>query len=326
VKLLECIPNISEGRNEATIGAIASAISFVSGVKLLHTDTGYDANRTVFTFVGEPEAVLKAAFEMYKTAHQRIDMRQHQGTHPRQGAVDVCPFVPLGQTPMLEAIDIASRLAYMLETELNIPGYYYGYNATWPDHINLAYLRKGGYEALPQKFDDIPLDFGHKDNWEKSGVTVIGARKLLVAYNINLATKDVTIAKKIAGIIRQSGTIRLSSTGARLETPGRLAGVRAIGWYIKDFDRVQVSCNLTDLDLCGMLDVFTAVREEAEKWDTSVTGSELVGLAPLAEFEKAGQHFEPDANDPVAAAIRGLGLDEIKPFNAEAKILEKLLA
>ncbi len=323
MKLLECIPNISEGRDETIINAVAQAIQSVEGVKLLHADSGYAANRTVFTFVGEPEAVLKAAFELYKKAVELIDMRKHTGTHPRQGAVDVCPFVPLQGTPMLEAIDIASRLAFMLESEFNIPGYFYAFNASWPDHVNLSYLRKGEYEALPGKMGEIPLDFGDWENWEKSGATVIGARNLLVAYNINLATKDVDVAKKIAGIIRQSGTIRLSSTGERLGTPGKLAGVRAIGWYIKDFDRVQVSCNLTDLSLSSMLDVFLAVKREAEKLGVTVTGSELIGLAPISEFEKAAAYFEPNTSDPIKAAINGFGLDEIKPFDPGQKIIEK---
>ncbi len=326
MKLLECIPNISEGKDKAIINAVANAISSTEGVKLLHTDSGYAANRTVFTFVGEPEAVLKAAFELYKKAMELIDMRQHTGTHPRQGAVDVCPFVPLQGTPMLEAIAIASRLAFMLENELNIPGYYYGFNATWPDHTNLSFLRKGEYESLPAKFKEMPIDFGNADNWQKSGVTVIGARNLLVAYNINLSTQDVAVAKKIAGIIRQSGTIRLSSTGERLGTAGKLAGVRAIGWYIKDFDRVQVSCNLTDLSLSSMLDVFLAVKEEAEKLGTTVTGSELIGLAPISEFEKAAAYFEPNSSDPIKTAVKSFGLDEIKPFDPNQKIIEKLLA
>lgn len=325
MKLLECIPNISEGRDKTIINAVAQAIKSVEGVKLLHTDSGYAANRTVFTFVGEPEAVLKAAFELYKVSLNLIDMSKHTGTHPRMGAVDVCPFVPLQGTPMLEAIDIASRLAFMLESEFNIPGYYYGFNASWPDHVNLSYLRKGEYETLPGKMAEMPLDFGNWENWEKSGATVIGARNLLVAYNINLSTKDVAIAKTIAAIIRQSGTIRLSSTGERLGTAGKLAGVRAIGWYIKDFDRVQVSCNLTDLSLSSMLDVFLAVKEEAEKLGITVTGSELIGLAPISEFEKAAAHFEPNSSNLIKAAIKGLGLDEIKPFDPNQKIIEKLL-
>ncbi len=326
MKLLECIPNVSEGRDEFIINAIVESIQSVTGIRLLHTDVGHAANRTVFTFVGEPEDVLEAAFRMYQKCVELIDMSQHTGTHPRQGVVDVCPFVPLVETPMLEAIDIASRLALRLEEELDLPGYYYGYNATWPERVSLFYLRKGEYEALPAKLEQLPLDFGNPANWKKSGVTVIGARNLLVAYNINLATNEVAIARKIAGIVRQSGTIKLSSTGERLNTPGRLAGVKAIGWYIKDFDKVQVSCNLTDLSLCSMLEVYLAVKEEAEKLGTTVTGSELIGLAPISEFEKAAAYFEPGSHDPVKAAIKGLGLDEIKAFDPDKKIIEKLLA
>lgn len=316
MQILECIPNVSEGRRPEVIQALAKAITSVEGVKLLHIDTGYAANRAVFTFAGKPEPVLKAAFALYQKATELIDMSTHEGTHPRQGAVDVCPFVPLRGMTMNDAIDIASRLAFRIEDELNIPGYYYAFSATWPERRNLAYLRKGGYESLPAKLETLTPGFGNAENWKKSGVTTIGARYLLVAYNINLETKDVSIAKKIAGIIRESGT------GGRA---GKLKSVKAIGWYIKDFDKVQVSCNLTLLQEAGMLDVFLAVKEEAEKLGTLVTGSELIGLAPLSEFEKAGSYFNPDSMNPVQDAITGLGLDEIKPFEPQQKIIEYLL-
>ncbi len=316
MKILECIPNVSEGRNQKVIDSLTAAITSVEGVKLLHTDTGHAANRTVFTFAGPPEPVLKAAFALYQKSVELIDMRSHQGTHPRQGAVDVCPFVPIRDISMNEVIDLTQRLSCMLEEAFDIPGYYYGFSATWPERQNLSFLRKGEYESLPEKFTSLPPDFGNPENWQKSGITTIGGRYLLVAYNINLQTKDMGIARKIAGIIRESG-----ASGRA----GKLKSVKAIGWYIEDFDKVQVSCNLTDLSQAGMLDVFIAISEEAQKLGTAVTGSELIGLAPLSEFEKAGQYFEPQSEDRVKAAIKGLGLSDIKPFDPQQKIIDYLI-
>lgn len=329
MKILECVPNISEGREPYIIEAIAQSIRSVEGVKLLHVDIGLAANRTVYTFAGEPEAVLEAAFQMYLKAYELIDMSKHQGTHPRQGAVDVCPFIPLKGLTMNEVIDFTIRLALRLEEAINIPGYYYEYSAVQPERMNLAYLRKGQYESLPEKFNTFPPGFGDQKNWERFGVTVIGARRLLIAYNVNLNTKDVAIAKKIAANVRESGKWEVAESGERTKVFGKLKSVKGLGWYIEDFQKAQVSYNLTDINEAGMLDVFLATKEEAEKFGVKVTGSELVGLAPISEFHKAAQHFIPSHSfgddEAIAEAIKVLGLDELKPFDPDQKIIERLI-
>lgn len=329
MQLLECIPNLSEGRDPQIISQFAEAIKSVEGVKLLHTDTGMAAHRTVFTFVGQPEAVTEAAFRLYQKSVELIDMGQHTGTHPRQAAVDVCPLVPLRRMGMNDCINLAYRLGHRVGEELGIPGYFYGFAASQPEKMNLAYLRRGGYEALPKKFETLPPDFGKAENWQRSGATVIGCRKLLIAYNVNLNTRDVKVARQIAENLRESGKTSFNERGEKTQVRGRLKSVKGLGWYIDDFKKAQVSYNLTDTDQAGMLDVFLATREEAAKLGFSVTGSELVGLAPLSEFIKAGRYFLKDEQagekEAVDAAIRFLGLDELKPFEAEKKVLDLLL-
>lgn len=319
MELVECIPNVSEGRNQEVINALANAISATEGVQLLHVDSGYDANRTVFTFVGDVESVYEAALALYEKAFELIDMRKQKGTHPRMGAVDVCPFVPLKDCTSNTLIDMVMRLAYELSDSFGICGYYYEYSAVYYDRVNLATIRKGEYEALPQKFELMPPDFGTYTNWPNFGSTVIGVRKLLVAYNVNLDTKDVSFAKKIAQNLRTSGN------GIH-----KLAAAKAIGWYIKDFDRVQVSFNLTDLTKTGLIDAFNACKSEAHRLSCEVTGSELVGLVPESEFIKAYAHIKNTTPqntltiDQEELVIDYLGLREIKEFNSNLNIIERL--
>lgn len=329
MKILECVPNISEGRDAARIEAIAQCIHSVKGVNLLHIDSGLAANRTVYTFAGDPEAVMEAAFQMYLKAYELIDMSQHTGTHPRQGAVDVCPFIPLQGMETHEVIDMVFRLVTRLEETINIPGYYYEYSASTPERTNLAVLRKGQYESLPTKFDSLPPDFGDPQNWKRFGATVIGARRLLIAYNVNLNTKDVAIAKKIASNVRESGKWEIDNNGNRIKLMGKLKSVKGLGWYIEDFQKAQVSYNLTDISEAGMLDVFLATQQEAENLGVKVTGSELVGLAPISEFHKAAHYSHPEQtftdDQAITEAIKVLGLDELKPFDADKKIIERLV-
>ncbi len=329
-KLLECIPNASEGCNPKKIEEMAHAINKVNGVKLLHTDSGQAANRTVFTFAGKPEAVIEAAFELYRKAGELIDMSQHSGTHPRQGAVDVCPLVPLKGVTMEEVVDLTYRLGERIGGELGIPGYYYEYSAKDPQRKNLAALRKGEYESLPEKFNVFPPDFGKTDEviWKKSGVTVLGARKLLIAYNVNLNTREIAIARKIAARVRESGKLITQADGSKIRIRGKLQAVKGLGWYIEDFQKAQVSYNLTDVAQAGMLDVFLATQTEAERLGFEVTGSELIGLAPLSEFLKVGQYFYPaEIKEPVLikAAVKGLGLAELGVFDPHQKIIEYTL-
>ncbi len=315
--LIECVPNVSEGQNPEIINALAEAIQSVQDVKLLHIDSGYAANRTVFTFVGNPDSIAEAAFALYAKSLELIDMRKHKGTHPRLGAVDVCPFIPLSGISINHTIDIGVRLAHRLHGELGISTYYYAANALSMEKQSLAYIRKGEYESIASKVKEEPVDMGDLENLEKFGITTIGARRLMVAFNLNLETKDVFIAKKIAGVIRESGT---KNSGA-----GLLKGVKSIGWYIKDFDKVQVSCNLYNLEQNGLLEVYLAAESEAKKLGTTVTGTELIGLAPLSEFTKAGRHFASLHKGEIEAAIQGLGLNEIENFDPKKRIIEYLL-
>jgi len=326
MKLLECVSNLSEGRDERKMQLFADAIRSVKGVGLLHQDSGYAANRTVYTFAGDPESVIEAAYRLYSLAWNEIYMPLHQGTHPRQGAVDVCPLVPLQDMDLSEAKEWASLLAARIEKELGTPGYFYEANATAPERSNLAVLRKGEYEALPDKFHLLPPDFGDPNQWKRNGVTVLGARKLLIAYNVNLDTQDVSTAKAIAARVRESGQLKTGADGKKIREHGALKAVKGIGWYIEDFKKVQVSYNLTDLSVNGMLEVFLRTRQEAEKAGCTVSGSELIGLAPLSEFEKV-QHYLQSIHqaDSLMDAIQFLGLHELSPFDPEKKIIDLLM-
>lgn len=327
--LIECVPNISEGQDLEKIQRFAQTIESIPGVKLLNLDTGVSANRTVYTFVGTPEAVCEAAFQLFSTAKDLLDMRSHRGAHPRQGIIDICPLIPLEGISLEETTKFAARLANRISEELNLPLYLYEENASNPERKNLANLRRGEYESLPEKFKTLPTDFSNEEHWEKFGVCTIGARKLLVAFNINLDTNDINKAKAIAENVRESGKVVIDAYGKRERKPGKFKSVKAIGWYIKDFDKVQVSYNLTDISQAGILDVFLATQEEAGKIDCRVTGSELIGLAPLSEFRKAGTYFMGSipSTDPVLirSAIDRLGLSEIRPFISENKIIEHLI-
>lgn len=318
-RILECVPNISEGKDEDIILALANSIQSVNGVKLLHQDSGKAANRTVFTFAGEPKAVIEAAFNLYAKGLELIDMSQHSGTHPRQGAVDVCPLIPIKGLSINETTQLSYELGNRIGKELGIPGYYYEHSAKSPLNSNLADLRRGEYESLPAKFENLKVDFGetNSSSWKKSGATVIGARYQLIAYNVNLDTKDVTIAKRIAETIRESG-----KKGDKQK--GLLKSVKAIGWHIKDFNKVQVSCNLTNIQKNGILEVFLAIKQLAQKNNTQVTGSELIGLLPKNELERVNQHLKvTDLN--YTSAINFLGLNEIKPFEPQKRVIEYLL-
>ncbi|MGB0177373.1 MAG: glutamate formimidoyltransferase, partial [Owenweeksia sp.] len=308
------------------IKLFAEVIRSVQGVQLLHQDSGYAANRTVYTFAGNPEKVVEAAFRLYRSAWENITMPEHQGTHPRQGAVDVCPFIPLKDMSLEEAGNYATSLAKRLHEEIGVPGYFYEFNASAPERMNLAVLRKGEYEALPRKLDLLKPDFGNPDLWKPNGVTVVGARNLLVAYNVNLSTPEVSVARKIASIIRESGYIINDRNGDPVRKKGLLRSVKGIGWYIADFQKVQVSYNLTNLADNGILDVFLQTRKEAERMGCRVTGSELIGLAPLSEFEKVQAYLKSTAQaDSLLDATQFLGLHELTPFDPEKKIIDYLL-
>ena len=309
-QLIECVPNFSEGRNQQTIDAIADAIKSVANVKLMNIDVGIDANRTVYTFAGKPQAVLEAAYQAIKTAGERIDMRVHKGEHPRMGACDVCPLIPLQNITMDEVVEFSKQLGKRIAS-LGIPVYLYEYSATTLLRKNLAYLRKGEYEAIAEKIKSAEWkpDFGKQQFNPKFGMMALGARKFLIAYNINLKTKDESIAKEIAKKIRE---IRNKDDGSYLSD--LFQHVKAIGWFIEVFDCAQISTNITDIDASPIIEVFTEIKKIAKANGVETNGSELIGLIP----QKALQHEIMSTDE----AIEYLGLTAVKPFSKEANIIE----
>ena len=342
--IVECVPNFSEGRRPAVIDQITSAIRAVDGAVLLDVDPGKATNRTVVTFVGEPESVLEAAFQAIKTAAQVIDMRQHTGAHTRMGATDVCPFIPVSGITMDECAELARRLGKRVGDELGIPVYLYEHAASRPECRNLADIRKGEYEGLADKLQNPNWkpDFGPVTLNAKCGATVIGAREFLIAYNVNLNTRDRKLAQDIALDIREAGRakrdgrgeIMRNPDGTSINVPGRLKAAKAVGWFIEEYARAQVSINLVDYHMTGVHHAFDAVDEEARKRGLRATGSELVGLIPLAAVLEAGKHYlkhqGKSAGVPerqiVETAVQSLGLSELVPFVPDEKIIEYRLA
>lgn len=336
MKLIECIPNFSEGRDRRVIDAIAAAIAAIDGVTLLDVDPGAATNRTVMTFAGSPEAVEDAAFAAIEKAATLIDMRAHQGEHPRMGSTDVCPFVPLEGASMEDCVRIARRLGERVGTELSIPVYLYGEAASRPEHVSLANVRRGEYEGLADREDE--PDFGPKDFNPRTGATAIGARNFLIAYNVNLNTRDRKLANKIAGALRESGRpkrdpdgkIQRDADGLALREPGRFTHLRGVGWYIEEYGRAQVSFNLTDPDITPLHAVFDAACEEARRLGVRVTGSEIVGLVPRRSMLAAADHYLraqgkttgiPEA-ERMHIAVLSLGLDDVSPFDPADKVIE----
>jgi len=345
--IVECVPNFSEGRDRAIIDEITAAIKAVDGVTLLDVDPGEATNRTVVTFVGAPEAVLEGAFVGIATASRLIDMSEHTGAHPRMGATDVCPFVPVRGISMAECAELARRLGKSVATELGIPVYLYEAAASSPERRNLATVRAGEYEGLGAKLQDPDWapDFGRAELTEtvhRCGATVIGARPFLIAYNINLNTKNTRKAMKIAALIREKGIIRRDARnrivrdadGKAVRDPGLFTHVKAIGWFIEEYDRCQVSINFTDYTVSSLHAVVDATRQVAWKEGVVVTGSELVGLVPEDALLRAGRHYleaqgsnpGAPANELVEVAIRSLGLRDLGDFDPNQRIIERRIA
>jgi glutamate formiminotransferase/formiminotetrahydrofolate cyclodeaminase len=339
-KLVECVPNVSEGRDRDAIEAIAAEIRGVSGVTLLDVDPGADTNRTVFTFVGPPDAVSEAAVRMALRAAALIDMSRHKGKHPRIGAVDVCPIVPVSEITMEECVDVARALGRRLANELQIPIYFYEHAATREDRRSLANIRAGEYEGLREKLanPEWAPDCGQAAFNARLGATVVGAREFLIAYNVNLNTRDKRLAHEVALNIREAGRLRrdeggnvvMNSDGTQARVPGRLKATRAIGWYIEQYRQAQVSINLLDFRTTPLHVVFETVKDEAERLGLRVTGSELVGMTPLQPLVEAGRFYlrmqrkapgVPES-ELIDIAVRSLGLDQRAPFDAQRKIVE----
>jgi len=340
MRLVECVPNISDGRRPEVYEAAARAAASAPGVTLLNVDPGAETNRTVITFVGEPEAVLEGAFRLVARAVELIDMTSHHGAHPRMGAVDVVPFVPIAGVTMDECAALARRLGERIGAELQVPVYLYEFAASRPERRNLADIRNGEYEGLPQKLSDPHWapDFGPAAFVPRSGATVVGARKFLVAFNVNLNTLDKRLANRVALDVREKGRLRRDEHGQPIHDehgnpvwdPGLLKSVKAVGWVIPEFECAQISMNLTDLDVTPLHVAFDTCDERARDRGLRVTGSELVGLVPKSALLDAGRHYLKQMGRstgvPEAAlvhvAMRSLGLSEVKRFDPTERVIE----
>ena len=336
-KIVECVPNFSEGRDKAVINAIAAAVETVDDVKLLDVDAGADFNRTVFTFAGEPDAVVEAAIRATKIGLALIDMTKHKGEHARMGALDVMPFIPIQKVTMDDCVKLSKKFGERMAKELGIPVFLYAKSASKPERVRLPDIRKGEYEALEEKFKDPSFkpDFGKPVFVPKSGATATGGRDILIAYNINLNTNDKSIASKIAGKIRTSGVLKKDKDGNKIigpdgkaeRIPGRFKGVQA-GGMMYDENIAQVSMNLLNYQEVNLHDVFEAVQEEAKKLGAKATGSEIVGLLPKESLILAGKFYDKKSTDEselVSIVIDKLGLSELYPFKPEEKVIEYMV-
>ena len=340
MKIIECVPNFSEGRDKEKIAAITGAMGAVAGVQVLDVDPGAATNRTVVTLVGEPEAVAEGAFQGIAKAAEVIDMSVQKGEHPRMGATDVCPFVPITGVTMEECAELARRLGKRVAEELKIPVYLYEAAAAVPERKSLAWIREGEYEALPKKLRDPKYrpDFGEPVFNAKSGATVMGARPFLIAYNVNLNTRDKKLANPIAFALRERGTPKKDAKGvtlkdehgATLYEPGLFKEVRAVGWTIEEYGCAQISINLLDYEVSSIHDVFDAACRLAHDRGLRVTGSEIVGMTPLEPLLMAGRHYLAkqgkstgvSEEELVHIAVASLGLKDVAPFDPGHKIIE----
>jgi len=340
--IVECVPNISEGIDSEKIELIVQAARNVSGCAVLGVEPDSDYNRTVITLAGEPEPVSEGAFQLIKAATIHIDMRKHEGEHPRLGAVDVCPFVPLQGITMEECSELAKQLAARVAKECEVPTFLYGFAATHDDRTLLSSLRKEQYEGLEARMSGgdtghsettrLP-DFGPmawNDNCASSGGITIGSRTILVAYNVNIDENDAVVAKKIGSLVRSTGRLLKKDDGRRTRIPGMLPMVQGMGVTLESHGISQVSMNLRDVTACPMHIAFEACKSIAADHQTDVPGSELVGLVPLSAMLDSGKWYAPegvvDENKLVLAAIEGLGLSQLAPFEPTDRIIEWAVA
>ena len=348
-KIIECVPNFSEGRNKETIKAITDAIESVKGIRLLDVDPGEATNRTVVTFVGEPDAVCEATFRGVRRAAELIDMNLHHGAHPRMGATDVLPLIPVAGVTLEECAEMARKLAKRISDSLEIPTYCYEAAAFRPERRNLAVCRRGEYEGLPERMggEDGP-DFGNRpfdEHTSRTGATAVGARDFLIAVNFNLNSTSTRRANAIAFDVREKGRPKREGgkpngrplkdeNGNVIMIPGTLKGTKAIGWYIDEYGIAQVSMNITDISKTPLHVAFDEVSRAAAARGIRVTGAEIVGLVPKKAIVDAGRHYLhkqqrstglPES-EIIRMAVRSMGLDEVAPFNPEEKIIEYLIA
>jgi glutamate formiminotransferase/formiminotetrahydrofolate cyclodeaminase len=339
--LVECVPNFSEGRDRKVIDAISDAVRAVAGVALLDVDPGAATNRTVYTFAGAPQDVLEAAFQAIRKGVELIDMRRHKGEHARQGACDVCPFIPIDGASMTDCVELSRALAERVGRELEVPVYLYAEAAAQPERKRLPDIRAGEYEALEEKLKkpEWKPDFGPAKFNAKAGATAVGARNFLIAYNINLNTQSVALAKDIAFAIRESGRLKRDAQGNKIQgpdgkdlrEPGLFKGVQATGWFIPEYRRAQVTINILDLDAAPVHKVYDACCELAAQKGLRVTGSEVVGLVPRRVLLEAGRYFLKKQKQSVGvsqeelveAAVQSLGLCDVAAFDPAAKVIEE---
>ncbi len=347
-QLVECVPNFSEGRNENIIQSIVQSMNSIESVKVLDVDSGKDTNRTVVTIIGEPSSVIRSAFKGIKVASELIDMNNHKGTHPRIGATDVCPLIPVSGVSDEECISLTKTLGKRIGEELNIPIYLYEKSAQNKNRVKLPTIRRGEFEGLQKKLSDpewMP-DFGPAVMHPRAGATVIGCRDFLIAYNINLNTKDARLATDIAFEIRElgrskripnpksknllDGEIVRHKDGKPVKIPGFFKDIKAIGWYVKDYKRAQISINFNNYKKSTIHDVFDKACSLATERGIRVTGSELVGLIPLEAMLMAGKHYLKKqsrsigvpTSDIIECAVQSLGLNDVSPFLVNEKIID----
>ncbi len=338
-KIVECVPNFSEGRDRSVIDTITAEITKINGANLLDVDPGEATNRTVVTIAGDPEPVIEAAFQAIKKASELIDMSKHSGAHPRFGATDVCPFVPVAGMTMDDCVELAKRLGKRVGDELGIPIYLYEYAAQRPERKNLANCRAGEYEGLAARPGNPKWtpDFGPDIFNVKSGATAISAREFLIAWNINLNSVDSKIASRIANRIREKGFAKMDGKnyvrdgeGNVVFIPGKFKGTKAVGWFIDEYQRAQISINITNHHISPIHEIFDFACELSSEFGVRITGSELVGLVPLDAMVDAGRYYLKkqkritgvSEEELVRTAIMSMGLDEVAPFDPQDKIIE----
>jgi glutamate formiminotransferase/formiminotetrahydrofolate cyclodeaminase len=338
MKIIECVPNFSEGKNENTFEMMKRALSRIQNCKLLSFEPDADYNRVVVTMAGDEHGILEGALSISRTAAQFIDMTTHKGGHPRMGAIDVVPFVPVKNITMEECVKISEAYAERASKELNIPIYLYEAAARKPERQNLANIRKGEYEGLPEKLknENWQPDFGTSEFNPKLGGTVTGARFFLIAYNVNIKSEDVKFAKEIGEILRESGYVKkddngnvIKVNGQSVKVPGRLKSVKGMGVALEQYKLTQVSMNLTNYNITPIHIAFEEVKKEAVRLGVEVTGSEIVGLVPLEALLLAGKYYFPrknlDEKSLVDLAIDNLGLSDLHPFSKTDKIIDYMI-
>ncbi|WP_347273111.1 glutamate formimidoyltransferase [Candidatus Kuenenia sp.] len=331
-KIIECVPNFSEGKDPRKVAKIAAAVQRVKGVKLLNVESDPDYNRTVITFAGEPEAVRDAAFFAIETAANVIDMTLQKGEHPRIGATDVCPFVPVANITMAECVKIAHLLGKDVGERIDIPVYLYAEAANVPQRYLLPDIRKGEYEGLSKKLSDAEWrpDYGpsiFNDRVKKTGATVIGAREFLIAYNVNLDTDDISVANTISAIIRSSGRMKLNEKGEKERVAGTLKFVQAMGVDLKEYKITQVSTNILNYKVTPPHVVFEEIKKLANVYGVNASGSEVIGLIPKGALIAAGRFYSSEENEQnlVNVAVEKLGLSQLNKFAPEKKVVEYML-